>query len=641
VRGLRDPLRSTALAEVDGVPRLRPVTIDGRPYVIDLSKTRRGLVPIQRQAVDQSDEPGEQSFSTEGLWRRSSSNWQGGAGQRRRDQGGDDNRFYSSHNLNPWVDGQLTVHPAPVQCYTPAGAAQHLGIPVGDYLYITDGGTLKYSLAATANPSAWTDHTGESGNTILDLVTDGRRVYVTDGTDVRLFTPGTAASSATWASTVSRLWFCNGRLLGCDDHELVELDNAGLATVVGELFNTDHRWVAAIGAPNGIYAASQGANGGAQVWYIGIDETTGALKTPVSATPWPQNELITWLDYHGRYVAICSSRGIRLAEIAAGNYLFYGSRIDVPNGVSSCAFSGALGYLATEWQHDDFLSTPGPVTSTSHFFGLWSIFLGYFTDPDNLVPAWASDINRSTALIGTPAATEVTRVVVVGDRVYFVTTSGQTDKAGVWGEGTERGLGYAGMGTAYGKLCTGTIGFGTIEDKLPVRIDAEFASDLAAAESVQIYLASESDLATFPQVEAAHGDGLRITADLLGESPSTRQALAFGFLYSDEVTAETKMSWWRYGVLPSVERVEMVELCLEVSHQVKPSEGGDGFIYDPEAEYRALKAMARLGAPVPVKIGRRTEYMRVATVLQDPENWSPDNVSLGGRITVQLLTVEV
>ena len=98
------------------VPGALPFAIDGHPFLVD-ADWQRETVQVIRQQSDTSTEPGEQSLTPLGLWRRSQESWHHGAGQdfldgKQGDAPVDPHRYRSSKGIDPWTRGQISLlHP--------------------------------------------------------------------------------------------------------------------------------------------------------------------------------------------------------------------------------------------------------------------------------------------------------------------------------------------------------------------------------------------------------------------------------------------------------------------------------------------------------------------------------------------------
>ena len=98
----------------DLVPSIFPVSIDGKPYNLDLNNPmggnfyRRDSIALLRTQADSARTAGESSVSPEIFWRRSFDSWHAGAGQTHADrETSNPYRFRSSKGMNVWDKGEL------------------------------------------------------------------------------------------------------------------------------------------------------------------------------------------------------------------------------------------------------------------------------------------------------------------------------------------------------------------------------------------------------------------------------------------------------------------------------------------------------------------------------------------------------
>lgn len=606
-----------------GVPGVRPVTLNGRVYIVDPKRCSRRTLPMLRTASDTSGETGETSLTTEGPWRRSSSNWQGGAGQLRRDEGGDPSRFYKSKGVNPWTLGKATLHKTTYHNYS-STTGPNVMTACGDFMAFADVGALFYATNGTENAMS-----GESGNAITGMCFDGKYLYVADGTDVRRWSDPTAGPAATWAITMDLVWYANGRLLGADGNKLYEISSAGAATLLYTHPNPNFAWSSAAGAPNGIYLTGHGGlgtgavTGVSEVYYLGIDTTTGALTVPIVATPWPVTELIYKIAYHGRWMFFCTKRGIRLGEITGDNHITYGSAIEVPglsnvasgDGVRDVTFIGEFAYFT--WTAYDGTSS-----------GLGRIFLGYFTDPDNIVPAYATDLMATTQAV----VTSVVAFQFTGATHPFIAFGCKGTAGGVY---MEHETDYVTSAT----LDTGWITYDTIEKKMPYQATVAH-EPLVGSIAVSFISPAEATTAlgtssTATSLEPAAGYAMPTT---LVERFRLLLTLTRG-----SATTVPVLTRWLAKALPAATQTEEIILAILMADSVlSPGEGageGDGFAYVPKEEWDALKVLESTKVPFTAQIGDESLTVRLDTMGLEPDRWSEGNKFLAGLIMTRLLTL--
>lgn len=373
------------------VPDLFPIAVNGRSYLIDVRQYRRRTISQLRPPSDQSNEPGEQSFNTEGLWRRSQSDWSFGAGQRFFDvPTSDRRRFQASKGVDVWEPNELSLLPA----------MEALRANTGTPLFASTSANGFYStknpgLERTTNPFAavpvYADVTGLPANFVRQLATDGVNVYAAvDGNGIYKVV-GTAATALSLAGvTVTALDFCNGRLIAGVGNILYDIAAAGATTIIRTLPFTSQTWGGATGAPNGIYAWAT-AGDQSDIYVIGTDNA-GALTVPIVAASLPRGETVQTMRFYGGLFIIGTSRGLRLARVGAAGALSYGPLVKTNadrGGVRALDVVGQFCYFT--WAYTDELSG---ITDA----GLGRADLSTFTN--ELVPAFATDV--MTGVDGTP-----------------------------------------------------------------------------------------------------------------------------------------------------------------------------------------------------------------------------------------------
>lgn len=240
-------------AGVEGQGDLYQIAIGSHGYVITASQYDRQTVPLQRQATDESVEPGEQSLNIQGAWLRSQDNWFLGAGQLYLDNrfgfisvyvhSGETpsvrTRFWRSKGVNPWTEGALTLLPEYHKMKT--GTSSRC-IAVGTNLFFWDGTHLKVSSNATAATPTWTTVTYPGGTwpTIHALTTDGANLYAATGTKgvAKVAQGATTATVLRPSAPTPRITVKGTAGTTQYKYALVGTDVAGFKTLVGTFATT-------------------------------------------------------------------------------------------------------------------------------------------------------------------------------------------------------------------------------------------------------------------------------------------------------------------------------------------------------------------------------------------------------------------
>jgi hypothetical protein len=334
--------------------------IGGIPFLAGISNTRnsyfrrrytRDLQQISKAQFDNQQNPGEQSFT--GWWLRSQASWHGGAGITYMDTGLDQSlsiRFQDSYGVNPWTVNQLSLLNTTNQALSSANTnllIRSISVSGVDYLLCADGTSLK-RLTGTGTSLTYTV-TGMTG-TISSITDDGTNYYVatTSGVYSGPLTNSSAGTSyySTNGSANVTLGWVKGRLAASQDNYvyLGLASGVTLGTGNGTFHhpNTGWVWNSFDDGPNAIYAAG---NAGAQseIWRASVDNT-GSVPTILSGTTtavMPRGELINNIySYLQTFMAICTTKGVRIAAINSDGSLTYGQLL---------------------WSTDSYMGTTSPV----------------------------------------------------------------------------------------------------------------------------------------------------------------------------------------------------------------------------------------------------------------------------------------
>jgi hypothetical protein len=218
------------------VPQLLPVAIGNHAYLIEPTLYQRRTLPSLRPPQDTQPEPGEVSLNNEGLWRRSQSNWDKGAGQIMFDEADSlRTRFFASKGLDPHAQNpsqRYTLRMLPDTRNIRTSVNTNLKVlAVGAFLYVADGQELYWTADPTVASPAWTS-TGMSvaGQNVLAVTCDGAYVYCALGSaGVRRTAIGSGSSAAFLVAshTVTNIGYGNGRLLCANGNQLNEVNATG------------------------------------------------------------------------------------------------------------------------------------------------------------------------------------------------------------------------------------------------------------------------------------------------------------------------------------------------------------------------------------------------------------------------------
>lgn len=612
---LNDPwYGGAAISEL--VPRAFHVAIGGHPYLIDVMKYSRRILPAVSDAQDTSTEPGEQTLSREGFWPRSQSRWDLGAGQDFFDEDGSSRRrFFTSKGVDIWTYDRAACLLNDTEKKSNSANTNLTVLVIGGWLYYADGATLRFTQDPTPGAPAFTAKAALG--TITSIATDGIYIYVAAaGFNLQRILIGDTVGALTnfGALQPNLIAFANGRLLGATNNDLYEIDSAGAKpgglNIRSDPRGTNAKWVSILGTPSSIFAAVNVGNT-SEVYAITANDVSTALTAPVWASGLPNGETLNVMVYYSGLVLIGTSLGLRVASIIS-SALEYGEAIEVPGGVRCLEAQAEFCWFG--WTNYDGTST-----------GLGRANLASNTSQTTIVPAYATDL--MAAAQGT-----VTGVATFGTRRYF-TVSG----SGLWGE--------TGNLVASGVLNSGSIRFGTLIDKLFTSL--ELGHDALPAN------ASISASALFP-------DGTSIDLGLSSVTGTTKATLADAFARAASAQIELTLTrggvtdgpclrHWTIAALPIPKRVHEILVPLILKEKVEDLVGKD-WSYNTLAEFAYLDGLRAENAPVIYQEGDRAELVRVDNVALtegEADHWrDPKNVTgelstwFQGTVIVRLLTKE-
>ena len=371
------------------------ISIDGVGFTVDTKELEITTVDMLRGAQDTGAEPGEQSLSSAGAWKRSRIDWSLGAGQEWADEKeSDPRRYWTSLGIDPWSRREF--------CLLPDTAVLQAGVPGGHWkllathgaVYATNGGSLwRCTALDTTSPVIVDVHGVSTGVLAAALATDGQNVYYSDSTGlcvqrVEAAVPGVRAPGAAATIPWSRLYWWQGFLLGVKadptlSEELYLIARDGTPSLLYKHPVPDFAWTAAVGTPYALYVGGQPPEGTGEIYRWVVKDDGTLPSTPPLAASLPRNEQVEALAAiaGARLLVIGTSLGVRAGEISQDATVTFGPVIATPNPVR-CLWPEAE-YVCFGWSNFD----------TEHT-GLGRLHLTEFTD--TLVPAYSSDVMAQT-----------------------------------------------------------------------------------------------------------------------------------------------------------------------------------------------------------------------------------------------------
>lgn len=454
---------NTSVAKVsDLVPSIFPISIDGRPYNLDLNNPsggnfyRRDSISLLRTQADSARTAGESSVSPEIFWRRSFDSWHAGAGQTHADrETSSPYRFRRSKGMNVWDKGELKPLNN-VSAQNPATANENIGLVVaGSRLYAFNG-TTTYFTTSISGTWSWTTVTGTPANAPAGIASDGKNVWIAHTTAIwKTDTSSTAATTFANppAGSWNGIWFNKGKLFAStDDGKVHTISAAGTVTNVIDRSTLGFTWTASTGA--GGYHYFGGYSGDKSIIFkVTLTNEGTALGAGVVAGELPDDEKILHLDSYLGYLIIGTNKGVRFANTDGNGYITIGGLIQTNQPVY-CS-EGQDRFVWFGWGNYDAISS-----------GLGRMDLAEFTS--TLTPAYASDLMAGWPALNTNTASPVAVNPILGDVKSVVTYAGKRVFAvaakGVFGELNQK--------VYESSLETGLISHGIIDNKYAAFLDA-------------------------------------------------------------------------------------------------------------------------------------------------------------------------
>lgn len=559
----------------DSVRDALPIRLGDRKYNIDLSRLARATIDPIRQGYDTQGQPGEQSLNQAGVWKRTRSDWELGAGQQDADMMESTLReYHTSLGIDPWTKGEIKLHKATGDTWTGPvldvnydnlfmataqvkanGDTAYTYMAYSDTVYVSeDGGDLWGSSVSLAVPA-----------TIKGIASDGTNLFIADANAVSAVTGATAHATGIWtlAGGFEDVWVANGYLLAAVGARLTHLSGTLAAPTVptpsGDIatdaFTQVDEWKEVIGTPVGIFAAGNKGTRG-RIYYVGINDSTSALAAPVIAAELPDGETVNTLVEYGGLVIIGTSKGIRTAQIAGEGYLTYGPRINIAGGVTHLEEQGE--FIWFSWSNKDETHT-----------GLGRLSLSEFTA--QLIPAYASDL---MAVAQGPIRGLATVVVTIGDVQHelrtFSVASAVADDHGPWRERT----------TTYvtsGVLNEGRFRWGITELKSVVSVDMRH-NPLLTGESVAMTVVDDSGgtATVTSEIDGTSTPGVRsiasaepISAGGTGMNPVQGEFIIPSLTLTGPGTSTPTLYRWTVRAIPMPFVAEIIQLPIILTERTE------------------------------------------------------------------------
>jgi hypothetical protein len=625
-----------------------PIRLGDRKYNIDLTQFARATVDPIREGFDTQGTPGEQTLNQAGVWKRTRTDWESGAGQREADmQQSEQRKFNASTGINPWVKGELSLLNATDRAWGTSNTNLYVTTTTSggtDYAYMSDGSNV---LASSNLFGAAT--TLAAGATVSGMASDGTNAYASTSAKVQRFSaltmPVATVNTDYWTiASTDGVWVANGFLITAVGGRLTVLSPGSApstgADVTGSTFSQVDTWTSVIGTPTGIYAAGNKGNQG-RIYHIGIGDATGALKVPVMAAELPPGETVNVLSEYSGLLCIGTSKGIRLAQMSlttgnsfGGNrvgFIQYGPRIDITNGVQ--VFDAQGEFIWFGWEN---YNSPFDATTRS---GLGRLSLKELTGP--LTPAYASDS------------------MVAGQTgvVQGVVLSGTTRLFSISGYGMCKEL------TTYettGSIDEGRFRWGTTELKAAVSVDLRH-SELATGQSVRITIEDDTggDYYADSDVVGSYTPGIKAIQVSSQKDPTDYGLVASDLQYVSTVSSVTgeyitptiklngpgtstpTLRRWTVRAVPMPFVSEIIQLPIILTTQTRY--GNRDVYQDVYDDYKYIRALLEDRSLITFEVGEESRIVHVAGLSYQGGSvatWSDSNDWFEGILTVSIVTVQ-
>lgn len=635
------------------------VAIGGLPFLYNITDTvpyRRSTARWKYERVDQAREPGEQTLDS-GLWVRSQTSWHLGAGIQFQEalEGNPDLlrfRYYTSTGINPWNTGELSLLKDTSKLYnvtSTSATARTIAIPATlnstDYVLTINCTSTSTSTSdirvskVTAAGTATTVLTGANISAeILAAETDGSSLYLATADyiyDIDL-TAGSPTlhshyhiASIASASSVT-LKFVKNRILagitfasGSTIAGVYELPFSGghggaasnLSSITA-IANTTTvpigwKWTGVADGRGAIYVSGYAGDKSA-IFKIQPDATTGNLGPAISVADIPLGETVrTIFGYLGTYLAIGTSRGVRIAAIADDATIVYGPIIFETT------------YPVVSFAARDAYIWAGVRQGIGGASGTYRIYLGQLLE-DGGYP-YASDIFAS----GTTGSVDNLGFFPTTGQLFFSITA-----SGVWIE-------HATQLVSEGTIQTAIVNWGTLEKKAWKRVRIETDTLEGKIEVYGDSLDGRSQIVTLTE-----GNEYNTDFDISSAftQPQVNGQLTFTlYRKSDDATKGAKLKGYAIKAIPSPTRSRLIQMPL-MCYDFETDRRDVRFGTEGGAKIRlaALEALESSGATVLVQDFTSGENFdtvieEIAFTRMTPP--SLNHTNFGGVVTITMRTV--
>ena len=627
--------------------------IDGVPFFLGPTSEFplvRQAVESQRQQVDMSREPGEQSLTS--WWYRSQSSFHLGAGLRFYDpvrgSAAAQFRFWDSAGVDVWTPGKVRLLRSMGRKYEMESWGSIASYFFnGDHGVLVEHGTDLKRVLSSGSTSTVNYRAGSA--TIKALDTSGSYYFVADNDGVwrgKLNFSGTATKVYSFPGSIDRanVAWAKERLFVAANASLYELvatpgsppralpdDYEGEAW--GRLLIThpeeDWRWRSIAPGPDCVFFAGYAGDFGGEIngtlsaVYASTIEVANIDDAPQVTQPsvvaeLPRGEYVTrMVSYAGVFLILGTTRGVRVCLIGEGGSLRVG-----PLSVESDASVQGLAV----WDH--FVWAAG--ADVAGKWGAYRIDLSAPLDDSGLLFAWAKDV--ASGQNSNSGNASVMAMLGKTGRVCLMVNG-----SGLWIEDASERV-------EQGWLQTGVLRMDTWEDKIFQYLRTVFDPDTAGSVQPE-WLPESGSLAALSPPEPVSGVS---RLDTLGSDLQPRMGLSYRFyLRRDEgdATLGPAMLGYQAKVTPSNVKQRTIRLPL-LCYRRERKAGGRTVERPVWDRVLAMEALERVGSVVPYQDFMTGESMDVIVdsvqfTTDRPSQSRADAENPGGMLLVTLKTTGV
>lgn len=406
-----------------------PVSVDGRPYLLDLNSDQFSRRSVQLLNTQQAQSGGDVALLTPMVWRRSTDSWHQGSGQARYDREESlPYRFHESDGIDPWSRfGFSLLHDTTLIRDLTGSSATLLALQ--ESLFVGQGTTVAYYATLGASP---TNHTTPA--TILSMTTDGENVYVlcANGVIEKRDSLGAWTTYYTVASfdpNRSFIAYVKDFLIVGNKNILLNINNPGAVVTIYTHPLSAYTWRTATDGQVAIYLLG-GAGDRWNIHRMSIANTGATLDPPIVAATLPDGEIAYALGTYLGYLLIGVHYGWRFATTDSSGEVTFGRIVQTSEPVR--CFEGQDRFVWFGLSRTDATPATRMVGSKA---GIGRADLSTFVE--SLTPASATDLISSGYGTVTSIVTVGGATAGMGKRVFAVSGVGVfTEADALRSEGT-------------------------------------------------------------------------------------------------------------------------------------------------------------------------------------------------------------